>query len=87
MKIVSHKSVVPSYNADKSGSFVPILAIECRNIEPIAWYPGFDFIIESEGGTKFNEADLSDKDWADYDEDNDMSVGVTNLEYEIVPSK
>ena len=58
-------------------SFVPILALECRGIEPIAFYPmGGEFIIESEAGAVFDgdDVDFSEGDWADYDTENDISV-------------
>jgi Eukaryotic protein of unknown function (DUF866) len=32
------------------------------------------------GVATFSEVDLTDKEWAEYDEDNDLSVSVTALE-------
>lgn len=89
IKIITHKSVASSITAEKSGSFVTLLAMECRNIEPTAWYPSFDFLARSSEGTLFEQIDLSDRDWAEYDEEHDLSVSVTNLEYKIenTPSK
>jgi hypothetical protein len=84
IKLLSNvKGVKNSYNADDSGNFVTILAMECRNIEPIAWYPSFDFLIRSSSGKLFEYVDLSEKEWADYDEENDLSVSIMNLEYKI----
>ncbi len=83
IKFISPKGVATSIPAEKSGEYVTILAMECRNIEPTAWHPSFDFIVKSSGGTVFDKVDLSDKDWADYDEENDLSVSITNLEYKI----
>jgi hypothetical protein len=31
--------VTRAYTADDSGSFVPIVAFDCRGCEPTAWYP------------------------------------------------
>ena len=62
-----------------SGQFVPIVGFECRGLEPIKWHPREDFIVESEGGALFEEVDLSD-DWADYDEENDLSVCIQEIE-------
>jgi hypothetical protein len=84
IKIVAHKKVRPCYEEQDAGSFVPVLAMECRNLEPIAWHCGVDFSATSAGNnTVFQEVDLSDKDWAEFDEENDLSVSITNLEYKI----
>ena len=39
--------------------------------------------MESSSGAIFENVDLSENDWADYDEKNDESVSITNLEYKI----
>eukprot|EP00599_Poterioochromonas_sp_BG-1_P007513 CAMPEP_0173135664 /NCGR_PEP_ID=MMETSP1105-20130129/2023_1 /TAXON_ID=2985 /ORGANISM="Ochromonas sp., Strain BG-1" /LENGTH=161 /DNA_ID=CAMNT_0014047699 /DNA_START=24 /DNA_END=509 /DNA_ORIENTATION=- len=84
--LTNNRGVKPSYTSDDSGNYVTILGLECRNIEPTAWHPSFDFVIESSEGTTFDKVDLSDRDWADYDEENDLSVSITNLEYKIESS-
>lgn len=38
---------------------------------------------ESIGGAIFENVDLTDGDWAEYDEDNDTSVSITNVVYSI----
>lgn len=85
IKIIPHRSVAKEYTADNSGEFVTVLAMECRGIEITAWYPSFDFSVESSGGLVFphDKVDLSDRDWADYDEENDLSVSISNLDYRI----
>jgi hypothetical protein len=79
--LTNHKAVKKSYTAEDSGKFVTILGFECRGIEPVAWHPSVDFNIESTGGCIFDKADLTEKEWADYDEDNDLSVSIMSLEY------
>ena len=79
-------SVPREVTANDSGEYVPVLALECRGIEPYAFHPMSDeFVITSEGGTTFNEGiDLSDGDWADYDADNDISVSISNFQSKFV---
>jgi hypothetical protein len=63
--------------------FVPILAFECRGLEPYRFHPmGGEFIIESEGGVNFegDDVDLSEGDWGDYDADNDLAVSVSDFQ-------
>lgn len=71
---------------DSGGDFVPVLALECRGIEPYAFHPINDeFIVTSEGGTIFDDGvDLSDGDWADYDAENDLSVSISNFQSKFV---
>ena len=89
MKIIEHKTVKKAYTEDQSGEFVNILAVECRGLEPIAWYPSLDFQVESTGGTSFKDVDLSDRDWAEFDEEHDLSVSITDVDYkiELAPNK
>jgi hypothetical protein len=87
MKIVTHKQVKSLYKEEDSGKFVPILAVECRSLEPIAWHPNFDFVVQTTGGAIFDKVDLTDLDWAEFDEENDLSVSITNLEYKLEVTK
>jgi Eukaryotic protein of unknown function (DUF866) len=70
------------YKSDDSGKWVPILAVECRGMEPYAFHPlGNEFVVESEGGVKFeSDIDLSEGDWADYDEENDAAISISDFE-------
>ena len=52
-------------------------------VEPTACLRGTDFVAESIGGAIFENVDLTDGDWAEYDEDNDTSVSITNVVYSI----
>ena len=72
-----------SYTADDAGEWVPILAMECRGLEPYAFSPMKDeFVIMSEGGTVFAEdIELGDGDWADYDAENDVSVSMEGISF------
>lgn len=71
------------YTGEDSGSWVPILAVACRGLEPIAFFPlGDDFTVTSSGGTHFaSDIDFSEGDWADYDEENDAAVSVSEIEF------
>jgi hypothetical protein len=72
-----------SYTGDDSGSWIPLLCMECRGLEPYAFHPMKDeFVITSEGGCEFNEdIELEDLEWADYDADNNVPVSIDELEF------
>jgi hypothetical protein len=71
------------YTTDDSGEWVPILAVECRGLEPTAFFAmGDDFVVTSAGGIEFTEdVDLSEGDWGDYDADNDAAVSMSDIEF------
>jgi len=72
-----------SMTSEDNGGWVPILAMECRGLEPYAFHPmSEEFVITSEGGTTFEEeVELGEGDWADYDEDNDAPVSMEGIEF------
>lgn len=80
IKIVDLKGVTGNYTEDDTGKWVSVLGLECRGIVPTSWKVGRDFVAESTGGHFFEDVDLTDGDWAEYDEENDASVSITNVE-------
>lgn len=83
MKIIDVKNVDGKYSEAQSGEWATILGLECRGIVPLKWVLESDFVAESSGGHFFDSVDLSDGDWAEYDEENDLSVSITNVETKI----
>ncbi|GKY93727.1 hypothetical protein MPSEU_000339800 [Mayamaea pseudoterrestris] len=74
--------------ASDNDVWVPLLVVSCRGLEPFAFHPmGQEFKVVSSGGTEFGSGnddegvDLADGDWAEYDEANDQSVGLTGVEF------
>ena len=72
--------------ADDNDTWVPLLVVSCRGLEPYAFHPmGQEFKVVSAGGTVFGEdvdgLDLADGDWAEYDEPNDQAVGLNGVEF------
>lgn len=82
LKKKKYKGQLPrDYTGTDSSEWIPVLAMECRGIEPYAFHPLDDlFVVTSEGGKVFEEGiDLSDGDWGEYDEENDAAVGVSEF--------
>lgn len=61
--------------AEESGTFVPMLALECQGLEPYAFHPmGSEFVVtNSSGDTK--QVDLSGGSWSEYD----LGTGSTSI--------
>jgi hypothetical protein len=71
------------YTADDSGEWVAIVAVECKGMEPTAFFPmGEDFVVTSTGGVEFvDDVNLGEDDWGEYDEDHDAAVSLTDIEF------
>ncbi|KAL4860038.1 hypothetical protein ACK3TF_000258 [Chlorella vulgaris] len=65
-------------NCEAVKGFVPIMGFECRGLEPVSYQPE-TFLVKSKGGQTF-EADLSEGEWADYDEKLGESVSIMGIE-------
>lgn len=79
-----HKDGPPrSVTADDASQWIPLLAMECRGLEPYTFHPMQDeFVIVSKEGSRFDdEIELGDGDWADYDADNDCSVSLEGIQF------
>lgn len=72
------KGVTRSILESDANKFVPVTGFECRGIEPIAYQPEM-FIVKSKSGQIF-EADLSDGEWADFDDKLKESVSIMGIE-------
>ncbi|KAK3925803.1 UPF0587 protein GA18326 [Frankliniella fusca] len=80
----SHKK----YVKEKEGSFQTIAEFDCRGLEPVSFSPREGWIVEaSESGQKFEDVDLSDGEWIEYDEKLKESVRVFELEFKFIKSK
>ena len=77
------KIVIRSQTADDTG-MVPILAMDCRGLEPTKWYPTGPYEAESESGVTFDAVKLDEgDDWCDYDEKSETSMTIgKDIQYE-----
>mmetsp|Transcript_1350 Transcript_1350/g.2144 ORF Transcript_1350/g.2144 Transcript_1350/m.2144 type:complete len:157 (+) Transcript_1350:67-537(+) len=64
--------------------YVVVVAFECRGLSVVDWnVKDGSFKCHTESGKVFDDVTFEDGDWYDYDDEADMSVGVTNIEYKI----
>ncbi|KAL1489142.1 hypothetical protein ABEB36_014084 [Hypothenemus hampei] len=74
-----------SYTNGDSEKFKSIVSFECRGIEPVDYRPLSGWIVKVEGSSKvFENVDLSEKEWVEYDEEIQDSVGVYEFEFELL---
>eukprot|EP01024_Parvocaulis_polyphysoides_P024997 TRINITY_DN22807_c2_g2_i1.p1 TRINITY_DN22807_c2_g2~~TRINITY_DN22807_c2_g2_i1.p1 ORF type:complete len:163 (-),score=28.22 TRINITY_DN22807_c2_g2_i1:75-563(-) len=80
LNVTEVKKVTREYTGEDSGQFVPIIGFDCRGMEPIAFHPENGWIVTSSGGKVFDDVDLRENEWADYDEENDLQVNILEFE-------
>ena len=82
------KASVCEYTKAKEGSFHTIVEFDCRGMEPISFSPREGWIVQaSDGGQKFDDVDLTEGEWIDYDEKLKESVRVHELEFKFIKTK
>lgn len=73
------------FTIDNVGNYKTIVVFDCRGVEPVAYKPTSGWIVQSENNGKiFEDVDLSDEDWVDYDEKNQESVRVYDLKWQFI---
>ena len=81
MSVVAPRGKTRAVTEDDA-DFVPMVAFECRGMEPVKWSPKDGLCCRSTGGRKYTDVDLSEGEWFEYDDENDLSVSIQNIEHE-----
>nr|CAG4644432.1 EOG090X0HQJ [Lepidurus arcticus] len=76
-----------SYSAADQETFKTVVSFECRGAEPTDFSPRNGWDAEAESGANFTDIDLSDKEWADYDERGQQTVGVYEVTHQFIREK
>ena len=72
---------VKPYSIEKNEQFQPILKMDCRGIEPFDFDPRTGWRGEGpESGAPFEDIDLNEKEWSDYDEKIQEAVEINSFE-------
>lgn len=79
---------VKPYDASSSGQFAPFVGVEGRGWEPVVWVPSTGFVASGEESkTIFNDVDLSELEWVEYDDEAKVSVEIMEIETRITKGK
>ncbi|XP_046851782.1 UPF0587 protein v1g245604-like [Xenia sp. Carnegie-2017] len=79
------KDSIKPYKADDDNKYKTIVSFDCRGLEPTDFSPRVGFSAKGlETETKFNDIDLTEKEWADYDEQAQESVGIYEVTHKFV---
>ncbi|XP_045480445.1 UPF0587 protein CG4646 [Harmonia axyridis] len=76
------------YTNEDQGNFKSIINFDCRGIEPIEFSPTDGWIAKIEdSGNIFEGIDLTEKEWVEYDEKINQSVGIYDFQYKFIKIK
>ncbi|KAJ1657036.1 hypothetical protein IWQ61_003489 [Dispira simplex] len=78
------RGTLRAYQVEQSGRFAPLIQMECRGLEPVECQltDGWK-VVGADSNIKFDEVDLSEGVWADYDEKAGKEVSVMDVEFQI----
>lgn len=76
-----------AYSADDSEKFKTIVCFDCRGVEPVKFSPRSGWIVKCTDGQTFDDVDLSEDDWVEYDEKSKQDVGVYSFESQFIKLK
>lgn len=65
-----------------------IVTFDCRGVEPTDFSPRSGWIVKSsENGQTFDNVDLSEDDWVEYDQKNNNSIGIYEFQSSFIKLK
>ena len=80
--------IIGTYSEEDSGKFKTFVAFDCRGIEPIDFDPRSGYIVKGvENGQTFDDVEVEDGDWTEYDDKNKQSVGISEFKSQFVKCK
>ncbi|KAI9012922.1 hypothetical protein BC832DRAFT_270928 [Gaertneriomyces semiglobifer] len=69
------------YTDAVSSQYAPMVQIECRGLEPVAWEVADGWVATAESGATFSDIPLGNgEEWAEYDEKGSVPVGIVDIE-------
>ena len=93
---IINESIRP-YREEDSSTFQPLCEFDCRGCDPIEFIPVGPFFCQStidphqhrqqNEQKQFYDVDLRDKDWAEYDEHSNNSVGIYSFKHRFTSIK
>ncbi|KAG0319645.1 hypothetical protein BGZ99_004976 [Dissophora globulifera] len=77
-----------AYDIEHNDKFATLITIECRGLELVGFEPREGWKAKgAESGTVFEDIDLTEGDWAEYDEKSELPVGITSIESKFIKVK
>ncbi|XP_033118514.1 CXXC motif containing zinc binding protein-like [Anneissia japonica] len=78
------KDTIKSYDIEDNNQMKTIVGFECRGMEPVDFSPRVGFVCSGVESSSTFQVDLTEKEWVDYDENAQESVGVYEVEWTFV---
>ncbi|GAA5812537.1 hypothetical protein MFLAVUS_005993 [Mucor flavus] len=79
---------IRKYDVEQNGKFQQIAQFDCRGLELVDFQPRESWTCKgTESGTVFEEIDLCEGEWAEYDEKSGEPVGISNISVQFKKEK
>lgn len=79
---------VSKYSEENSNTFKSIVVFDCRGVSIIDFSPRNGFKCRgNDSNTVFEDINLEEKEWVDYDERQNQPVGIYEVEHQFVTIK
>ncbi|KAI8388002.1 uncharacterized protein BYT42DRAFT_597211 [Radiomyces spectabilis] len=79
---------IQSYQIEQNGKFQKLATFDCRGLELVDFSPRDPWRAKgAESGTPFEDIDLCEGEWAEYDEKSNEPVGISNIEVQFKKEK
>lgn len=80
--------IIASYTAEDSSKFKTIVVFDCRGVEPVDFSPRTGWIVKAANNRQqYEDVDLSDDDWVEYDSKNNVSIGIYEIKSKFIKIK
>ncbi|KRY11380.1 UPF0587 protein F46B6.12 [Trichinella patagoniensis] len=66
---------ISAYDAELGKAWQKVVMFECRGVKPVDFEPGGGWIVTAMSGARYENVDLSEKTWAEYDENTLNAMG------------
>ncbi|KAI8995038.1 hypothetical protein BDB01DRAFT_847020 [Pilobolus umbonatus] len=77
-----------SYNIEDTGKFKQIAQFDCRGLELVDFQPRESWVAKgAESNSVFEDIDLTEGEWVEYDEKTSEPVGISNIEVQFKKEK
>ncbi|KAI9251165.1 hypothetical protein EDC94DRAFT_295486 [Helicostylum pulchrum] len=79
---------IRKYDVEQNGEFQQIAQFDCRGLELVDFQPRESWTCKgTQSGTVFEEIDLCEGEWAEYDEKSGEPVGISNISVQFKKEK
>ncbi|KRZ20797.1 UPF0587 protein F46B6.12 [Trichinella pseudospiralis] len=75
---------ISAYDTELGKAWQKVVMFECRGVKPVDFEPGEGWIVTAMTGARYENVDLSEKTWVEYDENTSNAVTIDDINYRFI---